>query len=36
MEETWASFDRGNVDVFPIRLLKRQVSASALADAVAL
>ena len=36
MEETRALFDRDDVDVFPIQLLKRPVSVSALADAVAL
>ena len=36
MEETRALFGRDNVDVFPVQLLKRPVSESALADAVAL
>lgn len=36
MEETRSLFGRDDVDVFPIQLLKRPVSASALADAVAL
>jgi len=36
MEETRALFGRGDIDVFPVQLLKRPVSASALADAVAL
>ena len=36
MEEARSLFGRDDVDVFPIQLLKRPVSASALADAVAL
>lgn len=36
MEETRALFGRDDIDVFPIQLLKRPVSTSALADAVAL
>lgn len=36
MEETRALFGRDDIDVFPIQLLKRSISASALADAVAL
>ncbi len=36
MEETRALFRRDDIDVFPVQLLKRSVSASALADAVAL
>lgn len=36
MEETRSLFGRDDVDVFPVQLLKRPVSASALADAVAL
>jgi len=36
MEETRALFGREDVDVFPVQLLKRPVSASALLDAVAL
>ncbi len=36
MEETRALFGRDDIDVFPVQLLKRPVSASALQDAVAL
>lgn len=36
MEETRALFGGDDIDVFPVQLLKRPVSASALADAVAL
>lgn len=36
MEETRALFGRGDIDVFPVQLLKRPISASALAEAVAL
>ncbi len=36
LDETRALFGRDDVDVFPVQLLKRQVSASALTDAVAL
>jgi len=36
MEETRALFGRDDVDVFPVQLLKRPISASALDDAVAL
>ena len=36
MEETRALFGRDDIDVFPVQLLKRQISASALVDAVAL
>jgi len=36
MEETRALFGRDDVDVFPVQLLKRPISASALQDAVAL
>ncbi|MEL7975828.1 nucleotidyltransferase domain-containing protein [Isoptericola sp. F-RaC21] len=36
MEETRALFGREDIDVFPVQLLKRPISASALADAVAL
>ncbi|WP_211218233.1 hypothetical protein [Ruania albidiflava] len=36
MEETRALFGRDDIDVFPVQLLKRPVSDSALADAVAL
>jgi predicted nucleotidyltransferase len=36
MEETRALFGRDDIDVFPVQLLKRSISASALADAVAL
>ncbi|MGB3696381.1 MAG: nucleotidyltransferase domain-containing protein [Gordonia sp. (in: high G+C Gram-positive bacteria)] len=36
MEETRALFGRDDIDVFPVQLLKRPVSASVLADAVAL
>lgn len=36
MEETRALFDRDDIDVFPVQLLKRPISASALEDAVAL
>src|SRR5699024_9359128 len=36
MEETRALFDRDDIDIFPVQLLKRPISTSALADAVAL
>ncbi len=36
LEEARALFGRDDVDVFPVQLLKRPVSVSALADAVAL
>lgn len=36
MEETRALFGRDDIDVFPVQLLKRPISESALADAVAL
>lgn len=36
MEETRALFGRDDIDVFPIQLLKKPISASVLADAVAL
>ena len=36
MEETRQLFDRDDVDIFPVQLLKRPISESALADAVAL
>lgn len=36
MEETRALFGRDDIDVFPVQLLKRQISATALDDAVAL
>ena len=36
LEETRSLFGRNDVDVFPVQLLKRPVSASALEDAVAL
>ncbi|CAM3980099.1 nucleotidyltransferase family protein [Tsukamurella ocularis] len=36
MEESRELFGREDIDVFPLQLLKRPVSASALADAVAL
>lgn len=36
LEETRALFGRDDIDVFPVQLLQRQVSASALSDAVAL
>ncbi|WP_068400772.1 nucleotidyltransferase family protein [Kribbia dieselivorans] len=36
MEETRALFGRDAIDVFPVQLLKRPISASAMADAVAL
>lgn len=36
MEETRALFGRDDIDVFPVQLLKRLVSDSALTDAVAL
>lgn len=36
MEETRALFGRDDIDVFPVQLLKRPISDSALADAVAL
>jgi predicted nucleotidyltransferase len=36
MEETRALFDRDDIDIFPVQLLKRQVSQSALAEAITL
>lgn len=36
LEETRALFGRDDIDVFPIQLLKRPISDSALADAVSL
>lgn len=36
MEETRALFGRDDIDIFPVQLLKRPISASALADAVSL
>lgn len=36
LEETRALFGRDHIDVFPVQLLKRPVSTSALVDAVAL
>ena len=36
MEETRTLFGRDDIDVFPVQLLKRPISESALADAVAL
>lgn len=36
MEETRALFSRDDIDIFPVQLLKRPISESALADAVAL
>ncbi|MCB9439070.1 MAG: nucleotidyltransferase domain-containing protein [Mycolicibacterium sp.] len=36
MEETRALFGRDDIDVFPIQLLKREVSQSVIEDAVAL
>ncbi len=36
MEETRALFGRDDIDVFPVQLLKRPISESALEDAVAL
>ena len=36
MEETRELFGRDDIDVFPVQLLKRPISTSALADAVAL
>lgn len=36
MEETRALFGRDDIDIFPAQLLKRPISSSALADAVAL
>ena len=36
MEETRELFGRDDIDIFPVQLLKRPISASALADAVAL
>ncbi len=36
MEETRLLFGRGDIDIFPVQLLKRPISRSALADAVAL
>ncbi|MEJ1087277.1 nucleotidyltransferase domain-containing protein [Microbacterium sp. Mu-80] len=36
MEETRALFGRDDIDIFPVQLLKRPISSSALADAVAL
>ncbi|WP_245708934.1 nucleotidyltransferase family protein [Ruania alba] len=36
MEETRELFGRDDIDVFPVQLLKRPISASAIEDAVAL
>ena len=36
MEETRALFDRSDIDIFPLQLLKRPISEAALAEAVAL
>lgn len=36
MEETRALFGRDDIDVFPVKLLKRPISESAIEDAVAL
>ena len=36
MEETRALFGRDDIDVFPVQLLKRPITASALDDAIAL
>ena len=36
MEETRALFGRDDIDVFPVQLLKRPISDSALVDAIAL
>ncbi|SDH08626.1 hypothetical protein SAMN05444695_101125 [Rhodococcus triatomae] len=36
MEEARALFGRDDIDVFPVQLLERPISASALVDAVAL
>ena len=36
MEETRELFGRDDIDIFPVQLLKRPISASALADAVEL
>lgn len=36
MEETGALFGRDDIEVFPVQLLKRPISVSALVDAVAL
>lgn len=36
MEETRQLFGRDDIDIFPVQLLKRPISESALADAVAL
>lgn len=36
MEETRTLFGRDDIDIFPVQLLKRPVSESALADAIAL
>lgn len=36
MEETRALFGRDDIDVFPVQLLKRPISASALDDAIPL
>lgn len=36
MEETRVLFDRDDIDVFPVQLLRRRISASALNEAVAL
>jgi predicted nucleotidyltransferase len=36
MEETRVLFGRDDIDIFPVQLLKRPISESALADAVAL
>ncbi|HEU4849721.1 MAG TPA: nucleotidyltransferase domain-containing protein [Terrimesophilobacter sp.] len=36
MEETRALFDRDDIDIFPVQLLKRPISESALANAISL
>ena len=36
MEETRLLFGRDDIDIFPVQLLKRPISESALAEAVAL
>ena len=36
MEETRTLFGRGDIDIFPVQLLKKPISESALANAVAL
>lgn len=36
MEETRTLFGRDDIDIFPVQLLKREISASALAEAVPL